>query len=65
MTWVLLGAIIGLVVGLFTDKLGLWIGIGAGAGVLYYLIRSMGSSGGCCCSTETKGETNEENQKEE
>ena len=50
MSWILGGAIVGVVVGMFTENVGLWVGIGAGAGVLLFLLRSMSKSGGCCCS---------------
>ncbi len=65
MTLVLLGAILGLVVGLLTDNLWLWVGVGAIGGVILYLIRSMNSNGECCCTIEKpEDETsaNEENE---
>ncbi len=50
MPWIIFGVIAGLIVGFITENIGLWLAIGAGAGVLLFLIRSMSKSGGCCCS---------------
>jgi hypothetical protein len=52
MSWIIFGVFAGLIVGFFAQNMGIWIGVGAGVGLVIYLIRSMGSSGGCSCSAE-------------
>ncbi|MBC8201582.1 MAG: hypothetical protein H8E86_05990 [Planctomycetes bacterium] len=64
MMWILGGAIVGTVVGLFTENLGLWVGIGAGSGVVLFLLRSMCKSGGCCGSGKSESCSNENQEKE-
>ncbi|MBT4584984.1 MAG: hypothetical protein HOC93_07900 [Phycisphaerae bacterium] len=47
--WLLFGAGAGVIVGVITDNIGLWIGIGAGIGVAFCLLRAKTST---CCSTK-------------
>ncbi|HIA72072.1 MAG TPA: hypothetical protein EYO01_05190 [Phycisphaerales bacterium] len=51
--WILVGVGLGVVVGLLTEKIGMWIGIGAGAGLLLYAIRYMCSCSGSCSATNS------------
>ena len=65
MPWIIFGIIAGLIVGFFMENMLLWLAIGAGAGILIFLLKSMSSSSGCCCSAEPKESADEGSQKEE
>ena len=47
--WILFGAGVGAIVGVITENVGLWVGIGGALGVVICVLRAKTSS---CCSTK-------------
>jgi hypothetical protein len=62
--WILVGAGLGVVVGLLTENIGKWAGIGAGAGLLLYAIRCMCSCSGSCSATNSNEDVGSDSNNE-